>query len=374
MKAYKYRAHINKKTENNLNRCFLECYFVYNMSLREKKLYPWLNKFDLIKKLPALKSRHPELKFVNAQVLQQTVERVSNAWKNYTDRKKLGIKKAGKPRYRSIYRYKSFTLKQTGYKLIGDKIRIKNVGTFKIKLHRPIQGEIKTVTVKKENDKYYIIFTCNNIPKKEVPYSTEVVGIDLGLTNIATDSNGKKFDNPKYFKKSHDMLKKRQQKLAKCVKKSKNFYKHAKLVAKAHAKIKNQREDYQHKLSRYYIDNYNVICVEDLKPNNMLNSRYNLNKSIYDASWTSFLTMLDYKAEEAGRIIVRVNPRNTSKTCSLCNKIVEKTLYDRTHICPYCGLVLNRDINSAINILWLGTSLDQRSRNVEQKPTCFSCG
>ena len=379
-KTFKYRADIDYETENNVKRWLSECCFVYNYML-DKRKRDKISRYDTINLLPDLKKRFEELKIVNSQVLQNVCERLDEAYKLFFLRFKNKANKAGFPRFRGRDRYDSFTLKQTGYTLVGSKLYIKNIGVFNLKMHRQLQGDIKTITIlRSKTGKYNVCFSCDNVPEKKLLKTNNSVGIDLGLTKILADSNGNKAVNPKYFKRSQDLLAYRQQKLSKCVKGSNNRAKARLLVAKAYEKIHNQRMDFIHKITRKYINDYDIICLEDLKTNNMIyhkkdKDKINLNKHILDSAWSKILEIFKYKAEEAGRKIILVNPRNTSKMCSKCKKIVEKTLHDRMHICPYCGLVIDRDINAAINILWLGTSLDQYCEsNVEQKPTCFSSG
>ncbi len=181
------------------------------------------------------------------------------------------------------------------------------------------------------------------------------VGIDLGLVSYVVDSDGRKFENPRYMRRSEDKIKKAQKNLSRKQKGSKNREKARMKLARAHEKIENQRRDHAHKLSRYYADNYDVIVVEDLDVKELKEKGFaGLRKSIHDAGWARFLQYLSYKAEGAGRKIVRVEPRGTTQHCSRCGAKVPKTLKDRVHWCPFCGYMADRDYNSARNILIAG--------------------
>jgi putative transposase len=228
------------------------------------------------------------------------------------------------------------------------------MGRFKIKLSRPIEGEIKEVSlIRQPENKWFIAFVCGDIQPKLLPKTKKVIGIDVGCESFLTDSNGCKIENPRFFKHSQDKLKKQQQFLAH-KKRGSNRRKIAKhLIAKTHEKIFNQRKDFHYKVASELLKNNDVICIEKLKS---WNTHRNLNKSMRDVAWFKFFGILKAKAEEAGRKIIEVPAKNTSKICSSCGQIVQKDLSVRVHSCN-CGLVIDRDFNSALNILRLGQSL-----------------
>jgi putative transposase len=186
-----------------------------------------------------------------------------------------------------------------------------------------------------------------------LPQEVKAVGIDVGLTSFATLSTGEKVDNPRFFRKDENELAKAQRKLAKEEKGTSARAKRRKVVARIHERVTNKRTDFTHKLSRQLVNTYGLVAFEDLKITNMLKNSH-LSKSIADAAWHQLVQYTTYKAEDAGRVVVRVDPCNTSKRCSRCNTMVEKNLSVRVHDCPRCGLVLDRDQNAAINILALG--------------------
>jgi len=362
-KTFKYRIKANKDTLTEAQKVLELCRILYNLCLDQRK-NAWksyqksISKYDQIKQLPELKNGFPRFNKVPSQTLQDVVERVDKAFLGFFRRIKSG-EKPGYPRFKGYNRYDSFTLKQAGWKLKDNKLIISKIGTFKIILHRPLEGTIKTVTIRKTlADKWYVCFSCDNIPAKPLPKTGKVIGVDMGCESFLTDSNGKKIDNPHFFKKSQDILKKRQQELSR-KKKGSNRRKKAKiLVAKIHEKIFNQRKDFHFKTANQLLKENDVVCIEKL---NSWNTWRGLNRSMRDVAWLNFFSILKAKAEEAGRKIVEVPAKGTSQICSRCGKEVPKDLSVRIHNCPFCHLVLDRDYNSALNILRLGASLQDSS-------------
>jgi putative transposase len=285
------------------------------------------------------------------------LERLDKAYKSFFHRIREKGQKAGFPRFKGFGRYDSFTLKQAGWKLVGRYLTITRVGKFKLFLSRPIEGTIKTVTVRRvPGGKWLVAFSCENVPAKVLPTSEKEVGIDVGIKSFCVDSDGGIVENPVYFKKSENILRRRQRALARKQNGSKNRADARVLVAKTHAKISNQRRDFLHKTANTYINEYGKIMVEELHIKNMVQNRH-LAKSISDSSWGMFFEFLSYKAEEAGRTVIKVNPNGTSQICSGCGERVPKSLSVRTHRCPYCSLVIDRDINASLNILRAGQVL-----------------
>lgn len=353
-RTFKYRAKPSKDTESNAFMWLTLCRNLYNAALEQrisayKKQGKSLSAFDQNYQLPELRKECPEFKQVGSQVLQDVTSRVDKAYKGFFRRVKQG-KISGFPRFKGRNRYNSFTLKQTGWHLEGNQLLVKNVGIFKFKQHRPILGRIKTVTVcRKPTGKWYLCFSCDAVPARPYPFTGETIGLDVGISNLVTDSEGVVTDNQHFLKKSLAKLRKQQRRLANRKKSSNRRAKARLQVAKTHEHISNQRRDFLHKLSTDYIRKYDVIHIEKLNISGMLRN-HNLAQSISDVGWSMFFDFLTYKAEEAGKSVVKVNPRNTSQKCSGCGKLVKKTLSVRVHKCPYCGLVLDRDFNASINI------------------------
>ena len=180
--------------------------------------------------------------------------------------------------------------------------------------------------------------------------SANAVGIDLGITNFVYDSDGNSLGHPKFMTASLTRLRVLQRNLSKTKKGSKNRQKKRIRVAIQHEKISNQRNDFLHKLSRKYVDSYDIIAVEALEIKGLISISYNA-RNISDASWSKFLQMLEYKAERAGVQLVRVEARGTTQICSGCGRDVPKRLWNRIHKCSHCGLIMDRDYNAAINVL-----------------------
>jgi len=355
-RTFKYRAVISKKTERNANEWFCLCRTLYNLCLEQRiMLYAsrkvTISKYDQARELPLLKTEFPEFRKVGSQCLQDVVERLDKAYRAFFRRVNGKDGKAGFPRFRSANRYDSFTLKQTGWKLEGRYLYIKNIGKFKVFLSRPLEGKIKTVTVRKTSaGKWFVCFSCDGVPAVPGPETVKSVGIDVGLNSFIVDSDGFHFDNPRFFRKAEQELRMRQRRLARRKKGSACRAKARILVAKAHEKITNQRNDFLQKTANYYIEQYQTIAIENLTIRNMVKNPH-LSRSISDAGWNTFSEYLAYKAEGAGREIVKVDPSGTSQECSGCGEVVKKSLAIRVHNCPECGLVMDRDENAAVNIL-----------------------
>ncbi len=361
-KTFLYRAKINKQTEANCNQWLNLCRRLYNQSLEQRiKTYKEEGKsvfvYEQMSQLPELKKTFHEFKIVGSQCLQDVLQRLDKAYKSFFQRVKQNNGKAGFPRFKSQNRYDSFTLKQAGWKLEGRYIYIKNIGRFKLFLSRPVEGKIKTVTIRRSStDKWFVAFSCDNVPVKEVPISNQEIGIDVGIKHFLVDSQGNSVENPKYFRQSEKLLRRRQRSLCRKRKGSNRRNKTRLLVAKTHEKVSNQRKDFLHKVANHYINIFQTIYVEDLNIKGMVKNRH-LAKSISDSGWGVFFNFLTYKAEEAGRQVIKVPPHNTSQICSGCGEKVPKSLSVCIHHCPFCNLVLDRDLNASLNIFRAGQAL-----------------
>lgn len=241
-------------------------------------------------------------------------------------------------------------------KLHGDRLILSKVGAVQVVLHRPIEGTPKTVTVSRSRaGKWFVSFSCEVEANAYEHPTSEVVGVDVGLASFATFSTGDKIDNPRFLRRDEADLK-RVQRRKDAAKKAENWPENAKqkgILAKIHERIANRRNDFAHQESRKLVNRYQIIVFEDLAPKEMGKSS-GMRKSIMDVAWSQFIAMTVSKAAEAGRRVVLIDPRNTSKMCSRCGELVRKTLSERTHSCPHCGLVMDRDRNAAITILQRG--------------------
>jgi putative transposase len=253
-------------------------------------------------------------------------------------------------------------------------LNLSKIGTAKVTMHRKLEGKIKTVTIKREVDQWYVVFSCEVEAPEKLPVSYEDVGIDLGVSHLATLSNGEMIEHPCYYRRGEKTLEKLQQALSRKKKGSHRCKKAGRAVAKAHRKMARQRRDFSHKASRDLVNTYQVIVFEDIQIGNLTkhakpkqdasgaylpngaSAKSGLTKSILDAGWGMFVVMCSVKAAWAGRCLVKVSPKYTSQICSQCGQVRKKDLSERWHSCD-CGAQLDRDVNAAINILERGRRL-----------------
>ena len=354
-KTFKYRINADREAIDKAGNWLNLCRNLYNCALEQridayKRQRVSISGFTQALELPEIKQDNPEYKQISSQTLQSVIERLDRAYKAFFRRIKLG-EEPGFPRFKGKNRYDSFTLKNTGWVLDGRFLSIRNIGRFKLRLSRPIQGDIKTITIRKsKTNHWYVCFSCDNVPETKLPYSDKVVGLDVGIKSFLVDSEGNDpIGNPKFLKHSLKELRVKQRKLSRAKKGSKRRKDTKLQLSKCHEKIANQRSDFHHKLANEYIKNYGVIVFEKLQIKNMVKNHH-LARDINDAAWGQFFGFLDYKAEEAGRLIFKDNPRNTSKMCHVCGAInKDLKLSDREWVCESCGTVHDRDRNAAIN-------------------------
>lgn len=363
IRTYKYRLKPNKTQEQALVDTLTKCCTLYNKCLEDRKLLWENNKesiscFSQIKKIPTY---NLDLSNVYSQVLQNVVARVDNAYKGFFRRLKAGDK-PGYPRFKSSARYDSFCYPQTGFKLIDNKLKLSKIGVIPVRLHRniPDNAVIKTCTIKRDTMNRWFVSFSLELPDVKFTYNNgKSIGIDVGCESFVTLSDGSKIPHPHYYKQSLDKLSKLQSRVDNLKnKKSKRYRKVKHTLNKLQIKVANQRNNFQHQLSKQIVNTYSTIFVEDLNIKGMTESNYrNLNRSIMDSGWGYFLDMLSYKAEEAGKRVIKVNPAYTSQICSNCGTMVKKELSARLHSCPNCKIELDRDVNAALNILSFGTKL-----------------
>jgi len=357
LKTFKYRIYPTKKQIRIMNQWLEECRWLFNHFLAERK-EAWekeqrsINYHSQATSLPVLKEQRPSLANVHSQVLQNVAVRIDLAFKAFFRRVKAG-EKPGYPRFRGKGRYDSFTFPQSGFALDGNILRLSKIGNVKVVLHRPVEGNIKTCTIKRSStDKWYVMFSCEWEPTP-LPENNEAVGIDVGLHSFATLSTGEHIENPRFFRQEEKALAKAQRKLSKAEKGTLERKKRRKVVARIHERIAWKRQDFIHQHSRKIVNRFGIIAVEDIHVNRMVHNHC-LAKSISDAAWSGFFQLLAYKAAWAGRQFVAVNPAYTSQTCSSCGHRQKMPLSERVFKCPCCGLELDRDHNAAVNILGLG--------------------
>ena len=359
IKTYKYRLSPTKGQIAILSQTLDVCRILYNSCIADrkntfKKTGKGLTRISQQEILKGDKTRIHSFDGIHSQVLQNVLFRVDRSFQSFFRRVKDRSGKAGYPRFKGIGQYDSIHYPQVpGFQLTQRGLRLSKIGTIKIKLHRPIDGVIKTCSVKREHDKWYACFAVEYVPtisKDATLENSKTVGIDVGIHNFAVLSTGEAIENPKHLQTAEKRLKKKQRKLSSKKKGSNNRRKVRVALAKLHRKVRNQRSDFHHKTSRKLVDTYGFIVAEDLNIKGMVKNHH-LAKSISDAGWGQFLNYLAYKAEEAGCKFEKVVPHHTSIICSYCGERVHKTLTERVHSCPFCKTVMDRDHNAAINIL-----------------------
>ncbi|MBC8164025.1 MAG: IS200/IS605 family element transposase accessory protein TnpB [Roseiflexaceae bacterium] len=363
-KAFKYRIYLTKGQRRIVEQQLEECRWLYNELLAtRKRAYEASNislrRYDLQNMIPGLKVARPSLTSVHSLVLQNVNIRVDVAFQAFFRRVREGAEEVGFPRFKGRGRYDSITYSQygNGVRLEGDRLILSKVGAVHVVLHRPVEGTPKTVTlIRSRTGKWYACLSCET-EAHPLPPTGSVVGVDVGLASFATLSNEQKIDNPRFYRRDEADVKRVQQPND-AAKNAANWPENAKqngILARIHERIANRRNDFAHKQSRALVNAHQVIVFEELAPIQMgARKGRGMRKSIMDVAWTQFISMTLGKAAEAGRTVMLVNPRNMSKMCSGCGELVDKTLSERTHTCSYCGLVLDRDVNAAINILHRG--------------------
>jgi putative transposase len=345
----RFKLYPNKETEEKLFSNLRICSFVYNWCLEHNI---WNDSV-----LPQLKEVYPDIKEVHSIVLQNVVHQIRDSIKALSELKKKG-KKVGRLRHKSRH---SMIFEQKGFKIDGDLLRLSKIGAIPIVISRPIDGTIKQIIIKYNKTHNWVAIVVSEDKIKEwyefrrsyqkPRNSLKAVGIDLNVSNFSTDSDGLVVEHPKNIKKAEKKLRRQQRKLSRKTRGSHNRKKQRRVVAKVHEKVENRRNDFLHKTSRYYVNNYDLIALEDLSISELVQkSNTGLAKAMLDASWGKFANHVLYKAENAGKYAVQIIAKGTTQDCSVCGKTVPKDLKDRIHCCPYCGSVMPRDYNAAWNI------------------------
>lgn len=361
MKAYKFRIYPNKEQEAKLEFALDICRQVYNMMLEELNEQVVIDRNMIQAILPDLKICEPKFKEVYSKTLQYECYRLFSNLSALRVLKK-NKKKVGRLRFKGKGWFKTFQYNQSGFKLDQEnkKLNLSKIGNIKIKLHREVEGNIKQITIKKSIDKWFVTIITDATIKTKC--GNKVIGIDLGINNYLVDSNGNKTSNPKILNHYKKELRTKNKSLSRKKKGSNNRKKARKNLAKLYKKITNVRKDFLHKLTTKLVKENKFIAMEKLDIKKMSQKKYFNAHNMLDCSWGEFGILLNYKAENAGCLVVKVNPKNTSKMCSNCGNLQDMPLYKRTYECG-CGLVLDRDYNSAKNILKLGQELSYVENN-----------
>ncbi|WYL96279.1 MAG: transposase [Gloeotrichia echinulata IR180] len=328
-----------------IDRCPLICHIP---ELKEQPLY-YNQKASLVQ----LKVDRPWYKEIHSQVLQEVPKRVELAFDRWLKGDVNG-KKSGRPRFKGKGQYKTFTYAQFKQRnFVVNKITLSKIGDVKVIVHRPIPDglKIKTASVTKKADGYYVSLSLEDstVPTIKPDFNPEsITGIDMGLKEFLTTADGETVAIPQHYRKAQKRLRVIQKRVSRRKKGSNRRQKAVKKLGRQHKKVADKRKDFHFKTANNLLKKYDVIAHEDLNIKGISRSR--LSKSVHDAGWGNFLSIITNKAKNAGLLVIPVNPKNTSQDCSNCGAKVPKKLHERWHNCPHCGCSLDRDHNAAINI------------------------
>ena len=360
--CYTQKVYPDAELESALEFTLDACRFTYNKLLehiRDNKC----SKYDSQAYLVDLKEQHPFLQNVYSKTLQMVNHNLWSNIKALSGSKKKG-RKVGKLRFRAKDRFRTFQLNQSGFSFTDKGLKLSKIGILPVTFDVD-PNTVKGVVITKKRNYWQVAVQVETSDVDRIdPQSS--VGIDVGLDSFITDSNGLQIDNPRFSKNAEPKLKKVHRSLSRKVKGSNNWKKAKAKLSESYEKVKNQRKDFAHKVSRMYVNTYDQIIVEDLNIKQLKEHKFkSTRKSVSDVSWNQFISFLTYKAESAGKSLIKVNPKNTSQICSFCGSYVQKDVSVRLHTCN-CGLSLDRDYNAALNILNRG--IGHPSQPVELQP------
>jgi len=358
LRTYKYRLYPTPKQAQALSAILQVGCWLYNGALhfRRKRWQESRHSVTYFEQAAMWRDWRNEepgenpLRLLNMTAGQQVLRRLDSAFREFFQGKR------GYPRFKKSSRFNSINYKPgDGFRIKGRQVYVQNAGLITVRWHRPLPaGKLKNIILLRRASGWYACFQVELPEPEPERHPGPAVGIDMGIAHALTLSDGTTFDSPKHLQQSLARLRRLQRKVARRQKGSNRRRQAIHQLAKQQEHIANQRRDWWHKVTRQLVDAYGLIVLEDLKLNFMLQNG-NLARSAHDVSLGMFRQLLAYKAIEAGCEIVAVKPAYTSQTCSGCGCLVPKKLSVRTHHCPDCGLILDRDINAARNILSAGT-------------------
>jgi len=368
-RAYKYRFYPTDEQKHHFAQTFGCNRFIYNWGLATRKRAYFqegrrLYYNDLAAMLPALKQQYPWLAGVSSVTLQQSLRHLDRAFVNFFEGR------ADYPTFKKKRNEQSVTYASNAFQWDGQALTLAKMDEpLNIVWHRPLPDGAKpsSVTVTKDSADRYFVSILVREDIKPLPVTANMVGLDLGIKSMVALSTGEKIGNPRYFAKDEKKLAKAQRRHARKKKGSKNRAKVRKKVARIHARIADRRRDYQHKVSTRIVHENQVMCAETLAVKNMVQNP-KLAKAISDVGWGEFIRQLEYKAKWYSRILVKIDRWfPSSKTCSACGHVVDCLPLDiREWVCPECGVVHDRDVNAALNILAEGLSVNACGGNVRR--------
>jgi putative transposase len=359
--TYRYRLLPLESQHRALQRLCAAQRELYNAALEERidcyrKTGKTRTYIDQYKALTQCRHELPDMGELPANLQRWTLKRLEDAFQGFFRRLKARNGKDGFPRFRGTGRWDAFGFAEfSGIRFDGKRLHFAGMpGGLKLHLHRPLpdDAKIRSCVFRRDGRGWFVSL---NIAIKAAAKRAlaSAIGVDLGLNVFAFCSDNLEIPNPRIAQRAEKEMRRRQRALSRCTRGSHRRHKVRAQVARVHRKITNTRNTWLHRESAILVKRVDVIVVEDLKVSNMVRHS-TLARSIVDASWSRFVSMLDYKVEKTGGHLVRVDPRNTSQKCSGCGELVPKLLTVRTHACPSCGLIIDRDHNASLNILRAG--------------------
>lgn len=379
-RSYKFRLRPTAAQHVALQACLDAHRELYNAALEERRLAWKLRRKGV--SYGTQSSQLKDIRSVRADIgrwsfssQQATLRRLNKAFAGFFRRAKGG-QTPGYPRFKGKDRFDSVEWPKDGHgcrwKPEHSQVYLQGAGTLKVSAHRPVEGDVKTIAVKREGRRWFLILSCDDVPPKLLPATGAAVGVDVGIPSFLTTSDGEHVANPRHGRNPAARLEHAQAVLAGKQRGSRNRRAARETVAGRHRKIANQRRHFHHQTARKLVNDYDLIVLEGLEVKNMSRSasgtldapstnvaaKSGLNRSILDAGWAAFASILAGKAEEAGRLVVKVDPRHTSQRCSSCGHVAaENRVSQAVFRCQRCGFSLHADVNAARNILRAGLAL-----------------
>jgi len=355
LKTFAYRLYPSKPQARLLASTLETCRRFYNHCLAERRdAYQQrresVGKYQQLARVKEQKASNPSAKGIHSHVLQIVVNDLDKAFQAFFRRVKAG-ETPGFPRFKARNRFSSFGFKEygNGFKLDGRRLKLSGIGRVAVRWHRPLEERIKTVRITRRANRWYACFACE-VEATPLPKAGQDVGVDVGIVSLITTSVGEKVDNPRWYRLEQRKLRVLQRRVARRKKGSTSRRKAVLALQRQYERIANARKDFLKKLVHGLISRYDRIALEDLRITNMVRNRH-LAKSILDAGWGYLVQHLSSKAAEAGRLVLLIDPRYTSKTCSRCGHVFESLSLANRWIECGCGLSMDRDHNAAVNIL-----------------------
>jgi len=357
-KTFKYPLYPSPAQAGLLEETLETCRRWYNTCLAERK-NTWeqehrsVGKYEQLREVKEYRKENEYAAKLHCHILQVVVQDLDKAFQAFYRRVKAG-ENPGYPRYKGKHRFDSFGLKEygNGFQIDGRRLKLSGIGRVRVRWHRPIEGQVKTVRICRQAGKWYACFACE-VEEKPLPPTGRAVGIDVGVHHLLASSDGEVVENPRWYQSEQTRLRVLQRRVSRRKLGGSNRRKAVSALQRQHEHIARRRKDFLNKVAHAWIARYDLIALEALQIQNMVRNRH-LSKSILDAGWGTLRQRLVDKAAEAGRQVILVNPAYTSKTCSSCGAVwADLTLEGRWIECS-CGLSVDRDVNAALNILWVG--------------------